>query len=193
MHILCDTSSILMLIRIAPEMFIEKEYECCTIGLVRKEIFGTQRFKTKYPWRIQFKNKVKSLPHDISDNNEVQRYFDAISSLIEHGRVNERTGVEFDLSYIDKRLLACALCNGYKISSGDADMKQFAKQEFAGDFRGWISALGIVNRWLDKGLIKWDRSLHVHLAEWEAYNEHPQPQRQKNRFKKLTKRNYPGS
>ena len=182
-----------MLIRIAQEMFIKSEYECCTIRLVREEIFRTQRFKTKYPWRSQFKDKVQSLPLDISDNKEVRRYFDAIDSLIEHGRISEKTGMEFDLSYIDKKLLACALSNGYKISSGDDDMKQFAKQEFGGDFKGWISPLGIVNRWLKKGLIKWDRSLHVHLAEWETYNEHPQPQRQKIQFKKLTKRNYPGS
>ena len=82
-----------MLIRIAPEMFIKSEYECCTIRLVRKELFWPQKFKTKYPWRIQFKDKVKPLAHDISDNEDVHRYFDAIDSLIEHGRIN-------DISYV---------------------------------------------------------------------------------------------
>lgn len=39
MNILCDTCTILMLIRIAPDMFIDGRYNCVTINEVRDEIF----------------------------------------------------------------------------------------------------------------------------------------------------------
>jgi len=43
MDILCDTCSILMLIRIAPNMFIDKGFECVTIPDARKELFQTNK------------------------------------------------------------------------------------------------------------------------------------------------------
>ncbi|NQV19357.1 MAG: hypothetical protein HQ534_12545 [Armatimonadetes bacterium] len=49
MNIICDTCSILMLIRIAPDMFIDSKYGCKTINEVRKEFISTTRFKEKYP------------------------------------------------------------------------------------------------------------------------------------------------
>jgi len=60
MPILCDTSVILMLIRVAPDMFLDSDYECCTIRRVRDELFRTQKFKTKYAWRGDYKD-MKSL------------------------------------------------------------------------------------------------------------------------------------
>ena len=47
----------------------------------------------------------------------------AIKSLLDHGVVNQKTGFEFDLSNTDIKLLACAIANGYWISSGDRDLK----------------------------------------------------------------------
>ena len=55
MNILCDTGSIWMLIRIVPDMFMDERFECVTVHDVRKEVFQTQRFKTRYPWRNEFK------------------------------------------------------------------------------------------------------------------------------------------
>jgi hypothetical protein len=52
MVILCDTSSILMLLRIAPDMFTDERYECKAIRDVHDEIVQTTKFKTKYPWTV---------------------------------------------------------------------------------------------------------------------------------------------
>ena len=192
MTILCDTSVVLMLVRIAPDMFLDPHFECSTIRLVREEIFRTQKFKTKYAWRTEFKSHIRCLAGEVSENEGVQRCFDAIHVLTLHGAVNEETGREFSLSHVDKMFLSCALANGYKISTGEKEMKLFAEQEFAKTFKGWISPLGIVNLWISKGLITWDDTLHYFLREWERDNEHPQPKRQKTIFKKLTGRKYPG-
>jgi len=193
MNTLCDTSSILMLIRIAPDMFIDHRYECCTIRLVREEIFRTQKFKAKYPWRINFKEKIQCLPTNRVRNDDFDIYFDAVESLIEHGTINKKKGSEFDLSYVDKVIIACALANGYRITTGDEDLRTFARQEFGNDFKGWISPLGLINRWIRNNLIQWDDSLHDYLSDWARDDEHPQPHRQKIAFKELTGRRYPGS
>lgn len=49
MYVLCDTCSVLMLIRIAPDMFEDSRYGCVTTQEVIRELFRTQRFKEKYP------------------------------------------------------------------------------------------------------------------------------------------------
>ena len=63
MKILCDTCSILMVIRIAPDMLTDKKYGCFTIQEVREEIIRQQKFKDKYPWRLRFKNKIRCIPN----------------------------------------------------------------------------------------------------------------------------------
>jgi hypothetical protein len=59
MFILCDTCSILMLIRIAPKMFTEMEYECVTVAEVVQEIKRTQKFKDKHPWNMIWSKKLR--------------------------------------------------------------------------------------------------------------------------------------
>ena len=132
------------------------------------------------------------MPNDVVDNENVRRYFDAIHSLIDHGTISEKTGLDFDLSHVDKIILSCSLANAFKITTGDDDLKYFAIQEFASVFKGWISPLGMINSWIRKGLIIWNDSLHEFLMDWERDNEHPQPQRQKTAFKKLSGCKYPG-
>jgi len=192
MPILCDTSVILMLIRIAPDMFLDSEYECCTIRLVRDELFRTQKFKTKYAWRSEYKAHIRCLPMEVAESEDVQSYLDAIQALTLHGTVNEKAGREFGLSYVDKAFLSCALANGFRISTGEEEMKLFAAQEFGKQFKGWISPLGIINFWIKRKLIPWDDSHQSILREWEKDNEHAQPSKQKAAFKKLTGMRYPG-
>ena len=59
MYILCDTCSVLMLIRVAPDMFCDERYACVTIQEVIRELFRTQKLKAKYPWRKEVKNTIK--------------------------------------------------------------------------------------------------------------------------------------
>ena len=61
MFILCDTSSILILLQIAPDMFTDNRYECKTIRVVHDEIVRTTKFKTKYPWTREMKPKIKTV------------------------------------------------------------------------------------------------------------------------------------
>lgn len=61
MNILCDTCSVLMLIRVAPDMFIDARFDCVTIDEVKREIFEKQKFKSKYPWRHQFRDKIVTI------------------------------------------------------------------------------------------------------------------------------------
>jgi hypothetical protein len=193
MDILCDTSSIMMLIRIAPDMFLDRRYQCVTLNLMRHEIFRNPKFKKKYPWRNYYKTKIQGLSNDFTYNADVNRFFEAIRLLVRNITINTKTGSPFDLSYVDQMFLACALANGYKISTGDKSLALFAIQEFGEEFYGNISPLGIINRWIREGLIKWNEEFHSYVADWKTNNEHSQPKKQIREFKKLTGRSYPGS
>ncbi len=63
MKILCDTCSILMVMRIAPDMLTDEKYDCFTIQEVREEIIRQQKFKDKYSWRHRFKDKIRCIPN----------------------------------------------------------------------------------------------------------------------------------
>lgn len=174
-------------------MFLDERYECCTIQSVRDEIFRTQKFKSKYPWRDKYKNKIKCLSPEVLQKTEIQFYQDTIFQLNEFGTVNTYTGKIFSLSRVDIQLLACALAYGFSITTGDQGIKDFAAQQFKEIFSGNVSALELINIWLEKKLIHWNEKLHAFLADWDKQNEHSQPGEQKRRFKRLTGRNYPGS
>jgi hypothetical protein len=192
-QILLDTSSLIMLIRIIPTMLVDDKYRCCTISQVQKEFLATPRFKVRYPWRNQFREKVAFLPAEVSDNPEVVRYLEAISCLLATGVINKRDGKLFDLSAVDQQLLACSLGNGYVISTCDQPLEDFAEQEFRKEFKGSISPLGILNSWIKSGLIILSDSMYAVVLDWRVCQEPPQPGRQKRNFELLTKRPYPGS
>lgn len=193
MHILCDTSSILLLIRIAPDMLIDARYECCTINDISEELFQTQRFKQKYSWRNSYKDKIKCLPAELIKKQEVALYYDAIARLNNIGTMDIYTGKAFSLSRRDIRLLACALAHGFKLSTGDRGIKDFALQQFTDIYQGSVSALELINIWIRKKLITWNDERHGYLADWAIQGEHIQPDDQKKVFRRLTGRDYPGS
>ncbi len=193
MHILCDTSTILLLIRIAPEMFIDERYECCTLSEIYDELFKTQKFKQKYPWRDTYKNRIRSLGSQHVSVPEVKFYYDIVARLNEAGTISNYSGRIFSLSKVDMKLLACALALGFKLSTGDQGIKEFAYQEFFNIFKGHVSALEIINLWLRKKLIEWNDELHEYVTDWSEQNEYSQPDEQKKIFERLTKRKYPGS
>ena len=72
-------------------------------------------------------------------------------------------------------------------------IKDFAIQEFSENFKGSISPLGMVNRWIRSNLIQWNNSRHDYIKDWKRNDEHPQPRRQKIEFKKIVGLPYPGS
>jgi hypothetical protein len=169
-------------------------YGCFTIQEVRREIIRQQKFKDKYPWRHGFKDKIRCVPNsEITNNDFVNQYLEVINLLIESNITNNKTGKLFDLSPVDKKFIACAFSFGFKISTGDGDIKDIANQEFSKTFKGNISPLGMVNMWIRNGLIAWNDTFYEYVADWKRNEENSQPKRQKSEYKKLTGLKYPGS
>ena len=186
LYVLCDTSSILMLLQIAPDMFSDPRFECLTIQDVYEEIVRTTKFKTKYPWIKESRTNIRSLPLSESNSEKVNLIFNAITTMIRNGVKNKKTDKSFDLSREDRKLIACASAYRYSLSSGDKALTQFAVQEFKDSIPSIISPLELINLWLEKGLIECDSEKQALISLWEANNEHPQPIKAKERFKKLT-------
>ena len=109
MHILCDTCSVLMLLRIAPDMFLDERYECVIIQEIIQEIFRTQKFKTQYPWRTRYKSKIKALGKSALETSDFSIHMQAIQNLVTTGKINERTKRFFNLSYVDQKIAAFSI------------------------------------------------------------------------------------
>jgi len=178
-----------MLIRIAPDMFRDDRYGCVTVQEVFQELFRTQKFKTKYPWRTKYKSKIKALIKSKVETGDFNLYLEAIRNIIVTGKINERTKRFFSLSSVDQQIAACSIAHGFKLTTVDDDLADFIRQEFSGKT---ISPLGIVNDWIKKGFIKWDDDLQSILEDWDKCNEHPQPKKEIKRFEKLSGYTYAG-
>jgi hypothetical protein len=193
MFILCDTSSILLLLRIAPDMFVDARYECCTIREIHDEIIRTTKFKSKYPWTRSMRPKLKPLTFSEEQKKSEEIFYSAISFLIRNGIVNKKTKRFFDLSREDMKVISNALALGYRISSGDNGLIEFAKQEFADEFAGSVSALEVINIWIEKNIITWNQEKQNFLSDWKTQREVAQPPKAVSDFKRLTKMPYTGS
>lgn len=192
MNILCDTCSILMLIRIAPEMFIDERYACFLLPSVAQELLRTAKFEKDYPWRKGYREKFKPIPaSDLSDPG-YKAYRNTAAALLNDGVLDRATENLFVLSRVDIDILAFALAKAMRILTGDKGIIHFAKQEFASDFVGEVSPLGLINDWLERGLIAWDEARQTVLAEWTLTGEASQPKDEIRRFTRLTSRPYPG-
>ncbi len=189
MNILCDTCSVLMLIRIAPEMFCDDRFECVTIKEVIKELFQTHKFKARYPWRKKYKAKIKAMGTSEINKGDFQIYVEAINNIIQIGKINKRTGRYFNLSRVDQTIVACSVTHNLRLTTVDNDLEDFIKQEFSGQT---ITPLGIINDWLEKGLIQWDENMQMIVEGWETCNERPQPGKEIKRFEKNTGFKYLG-
>jgi hypothetical protein len=182
-----------MLIRIAPQMFLDEAYQCCTIFEAHNEFFQTQKFRDKYPWRGKFKNKIKSLTFSAEEKRRFTEYLSTIDLLLDNHVINENNGKFFDLSSVDRKIIAAALACGHKISSTDNALLDFAEQQFPDDFQGYVLPLGVVNSWLMKKFITWGEEVERVITDWKAQNEPAQMQEDKSMFCKLTRKKYPGS
>lgn len=131
MYVLCDTSSILMLIRIAPAMFTDARFNCVTLPEIREELYKTARFKSRYPWIIDYRKFVNPLTTTELADPEYRLQFSAVKMLVEAGAVNERTNKPFNLSDEDGRVVAFAATKKYEITTGDKNLIDFAEQQFS--------------------------------------------------------------
>jgi len=182
-----------MLIRIAPDMFIGPEFECVTISDVVKEIFRTQKFKNRYPWRTRYKSKIKPLGNAIFKTNNFKLYYQVINGQISTGVINSKTNYYFDLSKVDQRIVACARANDFRITTCDKDLIEYYLQQFSNNPDEIISPLRMINIWLEKGLISWDETLQTILEDWNKCEEAPQPRTEIKKFQNLTGYKYLGT
>jgi hypothetical protein len=189
MNILCDTCSVLMLIRIAPDMFVDERFDCVTVQEVCEEIFRTQRFKTKYPWRTDYKDKIRPANHLKNKGNDFELSFEAINQLLDAGGMSYKTGKAFGLSFVDKKIAAYVTAYGLEISSTDNSLMDFIEQEFDKKNR---SPLAILNDWIEKGLVQWNEKTRRIIEDWDKNGEPIQPIKDKKDFLKLTGTKYKG-
>jgi hypothetical protein len=178
-----------MLIRIAPDMFVDERFECATVKEVCEEIFRTTRFKTKCPWRIHYKNKI--LPSGLlrGRDDDYDLNLKTIEQLLEAGKTSAKTGKAFGLSRVDTRIAAYATTYDLEISSTDNSLIDFLQQEFDKVNR---SPLAILNFWIEKGLVQWNEDLLKIIEDWEESGEPVQPAKDKMAFLELTGAKYAG-
>ena len=189
MNILCDTCSVLMLIRIAPDMFVDERFNCVTVHEVCEEIFRTQRFKTKYPWRIDYKDKIRPSISLKNIGHEFELHLGVVNQLLDAGGMSSKTGKAFGLSFVDKKIAAYVTAYGLEISSTDNSLIDFLEQEFDKKNR---SPLAILNDWIKRGLIQWNNNVQSIIEDWDKIGEPVQPVKDKKDFLKLTGSKYKG-
>ena len=189
MNILCDTCSVLMLIRIAPDMFIDERFDCVTVQEVCEEIFRTQKFKTKYPWRTSYKNKIR--PYGVLRNTgeDFALHLDVVRQIVDSGQTSLKTGRSFGLSSVDKKIAAYVTAYGLDISSTDNSLIDFLEQEFGKENR---SPLALLNDWIEGRLIQRNDDMQRIIEDWDKNGEPVQPAKDKRSFLNLTGVKYTG-
>jgi hypothetical protein len=189
MNIICDTCSVLMLIRIAPDMFTDERFDCVTVQEVCEEIFRTQRFKTKYPWRTDYKDKIRPSNSLRNTGDVFELHLDVVRRLVDAGRTSSRTGKAFGLSFVDKKIAAYVTAYDLEISSTDNSLIDFLEQEFDKKNK---SPLAILNGWIRGGLITWNEEVRKIVEDWDKNGEPVQPTKDKKDFLRLTGVRYAG-
>lgn len=188
MVVLTDTCAVLMLLRIVPDMFREKAYGCVTIKQVVDEIKKKPSFKQKYPWRSEYLHHIQPVTSGQLKKGLFDEFFSDICDMVKvipNTRSNRL--YEEDLSRVDKLIAAALLSLNATLCSGDGNLAHFVETELEIEN---CSPLKLVNDWLEAKLIIWDEKKQAVLSEW-FQNENPQPAKEIQRFKKLTKQDYP--
>ena len=198
MIVVADTCSLLMLLRLNPEMLTDPKFECCTTQEVRDEILQTARFAEKYPWRVGFRDRIKVVP--LGRVKSAPNYNDALLAVkaqLEH--VNPAEG-SYNLSREDRSVIVLAQIlselsvfdindpDDVALSTTDSRLKDFAENRFEIEN---LEPLAVLNYWLDKGLLSYDSPTYDPiLQEWA--DQEPAPSvAEKKRFRKLTGKTFP--
>lgn len=189
MKTLCDTCCVLLLIRIAPEMFSDQRYNCYTLREVKEEIFQTQRFRSRYPWRDRYKKEIKPTIIRSGMEKSAELYSNIINNKIECGTLNKKNGKLFNLSRTDQKIVSIASASKSVLATDDREIQDFVEQEFDGLC---ISSLGLLNQWLKEGVLEWSKKFCTIIEEWDRYDEAVQPLKDRRDFKELTKTDFMG-
>lgn len=177
-----------MLIRIAPEMFSDERYECTTIIDVKNEIYRTQRFKGKFPWRKDYKDKIRTLGATKLETEEYKENYRLVKNLLNNYILNEDTGQHIDLSLVDRKIAAYVITNKCKVSTGDKNLAAFITQQF--DIEN-LKPLEIINEWIEGDLIEANEDLLKYLQDWIDNDEPIQPKEAIKKFEEITGLKFP--
>jgi hypothetical protein len=178
-----------MLLRIAPEMFVNDKFDCITLPEVKREITQTSKFKDRYSWRIKYKNKLKTIGMTEYDDEDFKLVNDTIKELLNACTINKSSGKIFDLSSEDIIVASYSVYRQCRITTGDKNLSEFVKQEF--EIINY-SALEVLNIWIKNKLITVDSKILSLIEEWKLMEEPPQPSHAIREFEKLTKLKYLG-
>jgi hypothetical protein len=187
MRILCDTCSLIMLIRIEPQMLADSRYGCLTVRQVWEEFTQTQKFQNKYPWRGKYKGNIRCLSQSMVDTADYQLVLKTVKA-IEATQRNQRTGKSYGLSRRDMEIAAIAIAHNFTFCSTDGNLIDFLEQQYE---QLNVTPLQIVNGWIEEGLIEWNDARQAVIADWIKCNEKPQPLTEIRRFESLTGFKYP--
>lgn len=177
--VITDTCIILMLIRIQPLMFKEDKYKCKCPPVVFSELLGNNSpFRKKYPFIHNYKQYYK--PYYLGKKKEQVKFYEE-----EISKIANANGL--GVSSVDVHVLAVSLVFGHSLSTGDDNLIKLATEHFEVEN---ISALGIINYWLENNLLDWSDEKHDLLFCWKNDKEHLQPKEEIKKFEKLTKRKF---
>ena len=178
--VLTDTCAVIMLLRIAPDMFQSPEYCCVMSYHIYDEFIKKKEFLEKYPWRPLFSKYLKSAIQ-LGDLKRDKGYYGVVNVVKQYQR-------NYGLSNKDCEIVAIALYKNFDFCSGDENLFTFAKNEFD---LNTLSVLELVNDWIEGGLIIWNSQRHAVLNDWIKMKERCQPRKQIERFERLTNWKYP--
>ncbi len=187
MIVLCDTCVILMLLRIAPDMFNNEEFGCITVQAVWKEFTKTQKFKSKYPWRKNLKNQIKSKPNSEIKKDSFDLTYSAIK-MTNNSSNNTRNNKKYGLSPVDCEIAAIAVHNEFSISTTDRNLREFIEQQY--EMKNY-EPLELINIWLGNKLIEWDDHKQAILDDWIICGEKYPSRKHTRIFQKITGYKFP--
>lgn len=196
MVVLTDTCSVIMLLRIAPEMFSDERFGCVTIQAVHDEIKRTAKFSIKYPWRSEFLPKIEAIPPGML--SKAPNHLENQKAVkVTHNTQRTQDGKSYGLSQVDREVVTAALTlsdltpeREVKISSTDRNLVKFASEQFELEN---LEPLALINQWLRDGLIEWDENRNNLLYAWLS-DEEPHPSARAIReFERLTGKKFPRS
>ncbi len=189
MYVLCDTGAVLMLLRLAPDMFADPRFGCTTLGSVWDEFTRTERFASRYPWRGQYADRIVPVDGNRLEAGGFRRNLAIVRATAENHR-NERTGLPYGLSRVDREVAAGVLSLDATISTTDTNLREFLEQQFAVPN---LPPLALLNRWLENGLLEWDGQKQAVIADWVACREPSLRGEDIRHFEHLTRFRYPSS
>ncbi len=183
--ILCDTCVVLMLLRIAPNMFEDDKYNCVTVSSVHREIKQSSRFKKKYPWRDELVKRVKPGLKEV-------RY--------DEYRINiEQDKDEYGLSTSDSIIALTAFENDCRLATHDQDRSNPNRSSLGGLVKCCeesygievVTALDVLNEWVECGVIEVNSELLEILTDWSDTREVAMPKEAARKFEKITGIKFP--